>query len=79
MPKNEVIHRFLTRPHAIKTMLKPLVPTSLSQQLKRNWTNQNLSKPQLLPEVRSQLIPVFQDDILKLQDLIQRDLSTWLV
>lgn len=79
MPKNEAIHRFLTKPHAIKTMLKPLVPTSLSQQLKRNWTNQNLSKPQLLPEVRSHLIPVFQDDILKLQDLIQRDLSTWLV
>lgn len=79
MPKNEAIHRFLTKPHAIKTMLKPLVPTSLSQQLKRNWTNQNLSKPQLLPEVRSQLIPVFQDDILKLQDLIQRDLSAWLV
>jgi hypothetical protein len=38
----------------------------------------NLSKPQLRPEVRAQLLEYYREDILALQDLIRRDLSHWL-
>lgn len=39
---------------------------------------QNLVKPQLTPEARDWLIRQYRDDTLRLQDLIQRDLSAWL-
>jgi len=38
----------------------------------------NLSKPPLTIEVRQQLIGVYREDIYRLQELIQRDLSHWL-
>jgi len=39
----------------------------------------NFCKPRVLPkEVRKQLIEVYREEILKLQDLINRDLSKWL-
>jgi hypothetical protein len=41
--------------------------------------NRNLVKPQLAPEVRQQLLEDYRDDILTLQELIQRDLSGWLI
>lgn len=37
-----------------------------------------LTKRDLNREIRSKLLPLFSEDIFKLQDLIQRDLSTWL-
>lgn len=40
--------------------------------------NRNLSKPELATETRRQLQDFFRTDILKLQDLIDRDLSHWL-
>jgi hypothetical protein len=41
--------------------------------------NRNLAKPRLAPVVRQQLLDGYRDDILALQELIQRDLSTWLI
>jgi hypothetical protein len=41
--------------------------------------NRNLVKPPLIPEVRQQLLEDYREDILKLQELIQRDLSHWLI
>ena len=35
-------------------------------------------KSQLSMDVRERLIDLYREDIFKLQDLIQRDLSTWL-
>lgn len=36
-------------------------------------------RPSLLPEIRRQMVRVYREDILQLQDLIQIDLSEWLV
>lgn len=79
MPKNKIIHSFLARPNLIKTALRPLLPTSLRKQLAKDLRDKNFSKPTLSSEMRSQLIDIFREDILQLQDLIQRDLSAWLV
>lgn len=43
----------------------------------RYWLR-NLSCPALAPETRARLQPVFRDELLRLQDLIDRGLSTWL-
>jgi Sulfotransferase domain len=79
MPKNKLLHDFFAKPNPVRLALRPLLPAELRKQMRVNVNNQNLSKPQLSPEIREQLIPVFREDILQLQDLIQRDLSAWLV
>lgn len=79
MPKNKILHTFLTKQNLVKAALSPLLPGDLRKQIVVKLKSQNFSKPQLSPEIRSQLVAVFREDILQLQDLIQRDLSSWLV
>lgn len=38
----------------------------------------NKIKPQCPPDIRRRLVALYRDDIMKLQDLLQRDLSAWL-
>lgn len=80
IPKNKGLHTFLRKEHdPIKFILKPLIPKELRRRIMLSLHNRNLDKPPLLaPELRRQLIEVYREDILKLQNLIQRDLSTWL-
>ncbi|MDJ0727079.1 MAG: sulfotransferase [Prochloraceae cyanobacterium] len=74
MPKNQFLHRMLTKPNPIKTALKPLFPPLLRQKIQ----HQNLAKPELTQEIKQELIELYREDILHCQDLIQRDLSYWL-
>ncbi len=75
MPKNKLFHQLLTKPNPLKTLLKPLFPAKIRQKIQ----HQNLNTPQIDPEVRQQLIELYRADILECQDLIDRDLSAWLV
>lgn len=78
MPKNKAFHALVKRPNPIKPVLKQLLPAWLKTSLKDRYLQYSDVKPQLAPEVRQQLLEVYRDDILKLQNLIQRDLSKWL-
>lgn len=77
VPRNKALHSAvvaLNRP-----LLKKLVPNSLLQKLREPVRNATMAKPpELSPQVRRQLVEVYREDILKLQDLIDRDLSGWL-
>jgi hypothetical protein len=75
IPKNKTLQVLMTGLTPISTRLKPLLPAKLSQAIKK----QILMKPEFPLEMRGQLVQVYQEDILKLQDLIQRDISKWLV
>lgn len=56
-----------------------LFSEKLSCRILNSVQHLNLKKPpQLSLEVQRQLIEVYREDILKLQNLIQRDLSKWL-
>lgn len=87
--KSKALHSlqtFLLAPNLIKSTLRQFLPKDLYRRLvsrKKSVltdirSEQTLVKPKLLPEVREQLIQAYREDILKLQDLIQRDLSEWL-
>jgi len=78
IPRNKTWHKFINQPNLIKSIIKPLLPVDLRQNIKKNAKNNNLYKPQLSPEVRQLLITEYQPDILQLQELIGRDLSKWL-
>ena len=79
IPKNKFLQNLFTKKNPIKSLVKPLLPKSLRENILENVTKSNLgAKPTLSPEMRQKLISIYREDILKLQDLIQKDLSRWL-
>ena len=78
IPKNRLLHDFLSKPHFLKSAFKEIIPQKLGSKITTNLRNSNLVKPQFPEEVKQQLIQFYREDILKLQDLIQRDLTAWL-
>jgi hypothetical protein len=80
IPKNKALHEFLrAENHPLKTFFKPLIPKGLRRNVMLKLHNNNLEKaPPLAQEIRKQLIQVYKEDILKLQDLLQKDFSKWL-
>ena len=79
IPKNRLLQNLLTKKNPIKSVFKPLLPKPLRQSVLQSLSKQNLgAKPTLSPEMRQKLIAIYQEDMLKLQELIQRDLSQWL-
>lgn len=69
MPRNRTLHKFLLS-GAVRTLLPGVLRRRLVQ-----WTSR---RPESLAgSVRQRLVSVYRDDILKLEDLIRRDLSAW--
>jgi len=77
-PRNRKLHIFLAGPNSMKSILERLVPEKLRSRIRLALIDRNLIKKQLPPDVRRELIRGYREDILKLQDLIGRDLSKWL-
>jgi len=77
-PRSRRLNAYLTKPDPFKQFLERIIPEPLRRYIRINLINRNLVKPPLSPELRKQLTEDFREDILKLQDLIQRDLSGWL-
>ncbi|GAB4225919.1 MAG: sulfotransferase [Stanieria sp.] len=85
VPKNQTINNLLQRQNPLRTMvanaLKTIISLETRQKLRDSLVNLNsIDKKQapLSEEDRKQLIKIYQEDIFKLQELLQRDLSIWL-
>ena len=79
IPRSTWVQKFLkVSDNPMRDMLKPLVPQKLRRSLVHKVKEANLIRPDLPEETRRRLTFEYKDDILKLQDLIQRDLSSWL-
>jgi hypothetical protein len=59
-------------------MARMLLPQKLRRWMVTYLRGKNLERPTLSPETRQQLIESYREDILNLQELIQRDLKGWL-
>jgi len=81
-PKYKTLDWLLRRQGRIKHAAKIYLPARMRWRFSRAFDalkTRNLAEPPpLRSEVRRQLIGVYRQDILKLQDLIHRDLSGWL-
>lgn len=77
--KSKALLNFFEKPNLIKNFIRNLVPDTIRKPMAAKVYRSNLVKPQLEPKIRSELIEVYREDILRLQDLIQRDLSAWLI
>jgi len=77
VPNNKILNKILTHQSNIKRIIKPHVPEYLMQ-LYTHYKHKNLQRPDLKEEIREELINCYGQDILRLQDLIQKDLASWL-
>ena len=71
----------VVRTNSFKRSLKSRLPHRLRRPLMALGTainRRNLVKPGLAQELRRDLIALYREDVLKLQDLLQRDLTAWL-
>ncbi len=78
VPRNAIVHDFLSRPNFIKTQLKRILPLKAQYNLLTKFMNRNLAKPTLRADIRRRMLEIYREDILKTQNLIHRDLSAWL-
>lgn len=82
IPRNRFIYNFIHQPNIVKDMVKPLVQMVLPKEKRRVlWTKaieSSLKKPKLDLSVRQTLLEDYRSDILRLQDILGRDLSSWL-
>jgi hypothetical protein len=82
VPRSKALHSSLQRLRQIRPVAERLLPEKQYRRLLRvgsNLHNRNLAKARLSPDVRKKVIDeYFRQDVLKLQCLIQRDLSAWL-
>ncbi len=80
IPRSRFLHNFLVGQSFLKGWLQLFIPSTFRKQISHKLMHLNMRKPPALdPEIRSYLTQEYREDILKLQDLIGRDLSHWLV
>ncbi|HEC65573.1 MAG TPA: sulfotransferase [bacterium] len=76
-PKNKALNSILVK-IGRNNLIKTITPNWLSD-IYHVIYNKNLEKKIELPQnIRTNLIYLYEEDILKVQDLIQRDLESWL-
>jgi hypothetical protein len=65
-----------TRSARLRTAVRPYVPEHLRRAVGRPFLS-DLERPSLDPRLRSRLVEVFDDDVRKLERVLDRDLSHW--
>ena len=78
VPQIRFIHNILTN-HNLQKIAKRILPNKIVRIIGRKLLENNLKKPILRESTRKELISYFKDDILKLQDLLNYNLSDWLI
>ncbi len=79
IPKSRKVYDYLLKENdPFKNIVKLFLPESIRRPIVNRLLQRSLHKPQLSPQLRHQLTQEYRDDILQVQDLIQRDLTHWL-
>ena len=80
IPRSNVVHAIFTRPNAVKSLAKQVVPASVRRSVYNTVMKRNIVaiKPRMAAETRRELVQLYREDIVKLQALLGRDLSKWL-
>jgi len=78
IPRHHKIQTFLNKAHPVKDWLKRYIPEHVGHRVISMVQPGLVERPVLPADIRARLTEDFRDDILHLQDLIERDLSHWL-
>ena len=84
IPKNSFINRLLRKQNPLKTVFRSTIGTLLPEEKRqaiRSWliskNSQSKQSVSLSPKERQVLLDYYREDVLKLQDYLDRDLSAW--
>jgi hypothetical protein len=77
-PRFRVLDRAL-RLRPVRTAVERSLPQATVGRLKDYVNRRNSVRPELQPEIRQRLIDVYRDDVAVVEQIIDRDLSSWLV
>jgi len=75
--RNPFMHHLWTRSGVLRDLIRPLMPEKI-RHAAFEWFIRDLEKFTLDEELRAELVELYSEDIRKLQELLQRDLSGWL-
>jgi hypothetical protein len=76
VPKSALLNRVLYQPRVIRAV-KAVLPARLERTAKR-LRQRNLSPAPSFPaDLRAELLDLYREDILRLEELVDRDLSGW--
>ena len=79
VPRHPSYQRFIVSQNPLKSRVTALLPASLRQLAKEKLVYSTAARPApLARDVRDRLIDEFRPDVLRLQNLLGRDLSNWL-
>lgn len=79
IPKNRMLNRWMAdQSNPLRRLVRSLCPVEGRRAFLKAVQKQNSVKHQMPIEARQRLLPLYREDILNLQDLINRDLSKWL-
>ncbi len=76
IPQNQVVNTILKH-QGLQKFGKRFIPAKL-RRVALNMRNSNLVKPTISAQIRKELMDGYKEDILKLEKLIERDLSIWM-
>ena len=72
------INKLIQSENFLKKNLKQYFPDKFRYFVKSKFEKINNYKPSIPPQAKMDLIEIYREDVLRLQDLIGRDLSNWL-
>lgn len=81
IPRNRTLQNMISRQTGIKNVIRSLIPKKYDRGVSKfvhNIQKWNLRKEAIPQEMRYMLLDIYREDILRLQCLIDRDLSKWL-
>lgn len=81
IPKNQRLHALLRKPNLVRMLARHLVPLPVRRHAAhalQAHLHANLARPPMPPATRRHLVRLYRPDVLRLQDLLGRDLQAWL-
>lgn len=78
VPRWDWLHRLIVKPNFAKSFARNFLPNRMRHGFRNCIADWNTLKSDLDPNVRAELNNAYKDDILRLQELINRDLTNWL-
>jgi hypothetical protein len=77
IPQSQIVNTIFAQHQRLQTLGKRLIPQKL-RRMALKVRNNNLVKPVISAELRDGLMDDYKEDILRLEKLIEKDLSVWM-
>ena len=78
VPRRRRLFELTTTDNPVRRAARVMVPQRHRERIRVAALNKSMERPPIPPEVRRQLVESFRPDVLRLQELLGRDLSAWL-